>query len=495
MKEFPSDKPQGLARAEAWGWTDDSCLQYLHPEGYLSANGVDLRFYKPCPRRMRGKTVTERKESRNQPTTKGTWEGWLEAANIAADYPHAYSALYVSLTSLLLPVLDLDNFGMEFCAPTSTGKTTALNFGVSAWGEFRELSSCWGSAGNALRAEAYQGCVPRTRDEVQLAAKVPLGTWVYAVSGGRAYTSRWRSVFLSAGETSAGKRTGLEGIHARVISLHGPPFGHDPSAGGQAAEEVVAICRQHHGHMSLRMASYMVEHHERLYPALRASHHGRFEALVSRESAGAFRRHARYLAAIQVAADLAHSLGLPAPRSSLSPGDLLYRSAMDSSGAADTRRRSFVQLCLFLRSRRDCFLTATARGITSSKDFRELYPSSEFAGIWNHDSAKWKSISVARAFLVANKGKMLTWIPRHFDEWLSRGYVAHGAGGHVRSIESLGKENTRKNTRTIAVARGPFGEGSRTVSLSGFRIPREQYELAIAEAPTSHPVLSAQYPG
>lgn len=466
MKQYPKKKPSSIPRALDWGWTDDSCTQYLHPDGYLTAEGLGLQCYRPYD--PSGGSLFK------APSTKGTWEGWVEAAHIAADYPHIYSILYVSITSLLLPVLDIDNFGVELCARTSTGKTTALNFGLSAWGSQEDLLECWGRTPIRPRDRRF-GAAPLAKDEAQLATKGLLKKWVYQSSSGGRYR---RGVFLSAGESAAGKETHMEGIYARVISLHGPPFGQNPYDGGAAAEEVMEICKQHYGHLSLRMAGYMVEHHERLYPALQASYLGRFAGLISRESSGAFRRHAKYLAATQVAADLAHSLGLPSPRSSLSPLDLLFRGATDSAGSADILRRSFVELCLFLRWRQGSFVPAVIQGVATAPAFHAAYPSAEFAGIWDHESPSWEDIVVSSRFLGKNQGPLFTWHSHHLRKWEALGYVTLRPKNMIQMSRGLSPEKNKQ----------------RSVLLGGFLIPRHQYERAIEEAPTAHPVLLAQYP-
>ena len=483
---YPPDM-SALPEAKHWGWTDDRCLQYLHPDGYLTATGLPLEYRPPSPG-PRNTTVKHAGGEYNRSTQAGTWEGWLEAAHVAADYPHAYSALYTSIASLLLPILEVDNFGMELCSMTSTGKTTALHLAMSAWGDYYDLYSCWGDGASHLYKESCQGSVPRTRDEAQLATTKSLKNWVYSVSAGRFGSSRWRSTFFSAGETPAGDRTKMPGIYARVVSLRGPPFGHDTARGGEAAEEVNQICRYHYGHLSVRMASYMVEYHDRLYPALKAAFIGRFNELVQRQSSGAFRRHARYLAAIHVAGDLAHSLGLPRPRSSLSPPDLLYRSAVDCSGCADLPRRAFVHMCLFLRSRQENFLQQTVEGYTSQTALRFDYPTEDLAGIWDYDNPSWKRLSVLRGFLHRNKASLYTWQARYTDTWEARGYIVSGTARHLKAAKKLHLANQNRRQHTFAVTRSPV------LNLSGFHVQREEYERALEEAPTTHPVLSAQYP-
>ena len=482
---YPEEFPD-LPQATAWGWTDDRCIQYLHPDGYLTAPGVPL-LCRPLNLKSKHRSIVPY----TRPKIAGTWEGWLEAAEIASEYPHAYSALYCSIASLLLPILEQDNFGMELCSMTSLGKTTSIRFAMSVWGDPEELHHNWGGTTSYLPAQSTQGATPRAKDEAHLARVKTLSEWVYNCSSGSYNKYTWRSTFLAAGEIPAGERTKLPGIYARVVSLRGPPFGHDPDTGGEAAEEVTQICRHHYGHLSIRIASYLVEYHERLYPALRASYLGRFNDLLRRESSGAFRRHARYIAAMHVAADLAQSLGLPTPRSILSPEDLLYRSAIDCSGCADQARRSFVHLCLFIRSKKHRFVPNTLRGYASNSALRADYPIKYFGGIWDHQNPNWETIAVTRGFLHNNKEEYTTWSTRYTDNWEARGYVLSGTGRYMKAAKenASSKDKYAQFSRTFAVSTDP------RIHLSGFFIPREQYERALQEAPTLHPVLSAQYPG
>jgi hypothetical protein len=98
---------------------------------------------------------------------------------------------------------------------------------------------------------------------------------------------------------------------------------------------------------------------------------------------------------------------------------------------------------------------------------------------------------VTRGFLHNNKEEYTTWSTRYTDNWEARGYVLSGTGRYMKAAKenASSKDKYAQFSRTFAVSTDP------RIHLSGFFIPREQYERALQEAPTLHPVLSAQYPG
>jgi hypothetical protein len=67
--------------------------------------------------------------------TAGTLAGWRETMTLIGPYPRARFAFYVALVPALLQVLGTPKFVVDFCGPTSQGKTTVLRIAAATWGD------------------------------------------------------------------------------------------------------------------------------------------------------------------------------------------------------------------------------------------------------------------------------------------------------------------------------------------------------------------------
>lgn len=257
---------------------------------------------------------------------RGTWEGWLAALDGVADRPLAWAAVYASCAAPLLAMLDCDAFVVDFHAPSGKGKSTAARLGMSVWGDASDsggLKRSWSGTETGVEsyAESMQSLplwvddsntVPE-KDRPLLSSRIYMlangvGKLRGAVKGSRKMRT-WRTVTLSTGEQSVKSFTQDPGVHQRVVSLYGPPM----ASAGQAQAMTAAIGR-HHGHLGPRLVEVLVAMTKDERAALQDGYRDTLADLGQEMSTEAGARVAKYLAAMQVAAELVHTrCGVPRP--------------------------------------------------------------------------------------------------------------------------------------------------------------------------------------
>lgn len=237
---------------------------------------------------VKGKSLSE---------SSGEYKKWLEAAQIASEYPSVILGLYVSLLPALMPILGCPNFCFEWSGRTSTGKTTALRFAASAWADPAKTST-WTKPGKPTPGR------PLLVDDTSCAKNgmTPIQT-VYAITSGPT-----RTVLMSTGEKPIIAFTNGGGVLARVISLSGGPFGKDDLQTSQDVSDLIRMTQENYGFIGPMFTEKMEEFKES-WPGWRESY-----AQLDREfrgqavlSGGVADRLAGYAASIKMTADLVHS--------------------------------------------------------------------------------------------------------------------------------------------------------------------------------------------
>ena len=259
---------------------------------------------------------------------KGTWEQWLEAVSLVSQFPHMYTAIYASVAAPLMKLLKLPGFVVDFSGETSGGKTTALRFAASVWGRpsenFPTAMYSWDSTKVWIeRTAGYLHNLPLILDETKRAKSMRTvrdviydfcqgqGRGRGAVDGTR-YTDSWCSVLISSGEGAATSFSQDAGTRARVLTLKGKPLGQDPEVGGRISEDVQMILADNHGHLGRRVAQYLVANRAR-YAEIQAVFREARGKYANTAKTAVARRHAAHLAVLEVAAAIAHRIGVPEP--------------------------------------------------------------------------------------------------------------------------------------------------------------------------------------
>jgi putative DNA primase/helicase len=255
--------------------------------------------------------------------TKGQYEKWLEAVNKVSSYHLPMIALYAALSTPLIKILDVSSFGLDYSGRTSTGKTTNLRIGASAWGQPDEgsgpsMTRTWDSTNVSVeRTCELLSDLPIILDDTKRAKPGAVGSKLYLVTSGQGRgrgsktglreTQSWRTVLISSGEASAVTYTKDAGARARILTLRGLPFGTEPNR--DLVNELNLSIKNHYGHAGRLWVKWLIDNHERW-----GSFKKRLDELSRKldPSNGAEARLAEKAAVIELTGELVHeALNLP----------------------------------------------------------------------------------------------------------------------------------------------------------------------------------------
>lgn len=288
---------------------------------------------------------------------RGTWRGWLEAWEIARKYPRLALAVYASVVPAFLDLCtEIPPFFVSFAGVTSVGKTGALRFAASVWGspsdgEDGGLVQSWDLTRTYLErlATGTRG-LPLLLDEAQRARRGRPGEsfvaqTIYDLTQGRGkgrgaptgiqQQATWRSVCLSTGEQPLTSYSQDGGTRARVLEFWGSPWG-GRSPLVVPFERAIA---DHHGHLGPRVIRALQSHAD-----VRGWLAERFRAAVDVHQRGlgssVETRVAKYVAALDVAMQVAAEAGLPRVPEAIAAG----RAAIAAAGEGSDRAREALDI-------------------------------------------------------------------------------------------------------------------------------------------------------
>ncbi len=214
--------------------------------------------------------------------TKGDFNQWLKAVKLASDYPVAVSSIYFSLLPPLLKILEVQNFIVDYCNTTSTGKTTTLALGASTWGNPDNRSSSslvrsWETTRvNVERTASLLNDLPMYMDDTKLAGtgnardagNTLLSRVIYLICSGvgkgrgsiKGLGNRgsWRTVLLTNGESPIVNVTQDGGQRGRVLSLWGSPFSATNNITATKVNQIKQLLMQNYGHVGYRWIEYIM---------------------------------------------------------------------------------------------------------------------------------------------------------------------------------------------------------------------------------------------
>ena len=256
-------------------------------------------------------------------TTAGTWEAWRDAMDKDLGGRHLVQlALYAAAVAPLLTILDLDGFVVDWSGATSRGKTTALRIGASMWGDPGRIVGSWGTASvvGPQECAAFLHSLPLILDDTKQTDGRPeiVARMLYDIPAGRERqrgqaggglrrVKTWRTVLLSTGEKAVVDFSGDAGARARSLCIRGAPFGGDTSENQKAAERMVEATRANYGQLGRMLIERLISD-----PGVLVERHADLRAYFSKEAGGSVsRRLSSAVAALHLAGDLLHELGLP----------------------------------------------------------------------------------------------------------------------------------------------------------------------------------------
>lgn len=243
----------------------------------------------------------------------GSFDRWREAARGLYHHPRALLGILVSLSSLMLEVLDAGNFVLDWGSSSGGGKTTSAHFAMSVWGEPRRLMTAWSTTEVAVEQQlAMRGCIPMWLDDTKslkdrtLPAKV-----IYLVANGRGRArggragnalavSEFRTCLISTGEQALTSFDESGGARVRTLEVTTRPI-----ASGQAelVRRTTAIADANYGHAGPRCAAWLLERRDQ-WSTWRQRWKDRTAELTTQVTSD----HEGRVAAIRAALEMTHEL-------------------------------------------------------------------------------------------------------------------------------------------------------------------------------------------
>jgi len=344
-------------------------------------------------------------------------------------------ALYAALVPPLMAFLPtLPNFIVDYCGPTSEGKTTTLRFAASAWGCPDERSGGLIRSWDATRVwiertAALLGHLPLFLDDTKRARRREevarvlydlangLGRGRGSITGPRDL-GRWRTVLLTTGEAPATSFTNDGGTRARTLSLWGSPFGGGGVETGQAVRRITEGALRNHGHAGPRLVRWILDTPDAC-DQIRLQYQearDRWDALTNGNPVAG--RAAQYVAGLAVAQWALHEI-LGVPRPAADPLAHAWSAVCGASVQADRAADALRDVLSWAASQQARFY-----GRQPSSGFVDGTPNAGWLGAWASDD-RWTHIGVLphelRRFLEGEgydfEAVVCTWLDRG---WLRR---------------------------------------------------------------------------
>lgn len=171
----------------------------------------------------------------------GTMNGWLALAEEVRQQPYARIVLAAGFAAPLLKISPHKrNFLLYFWGPSGGGKTAAIKFALSPWGEPDRLMTSFLTTKNGLeRRLELLSDFPAGINERQVAGagrdkQEQLEYIAYMLEGGKGKgranktglqrTSSWRVVGIANGEEPLTKESSMQGVKNRVLEINTSPL-------------------------------------------------------------------------------------------------------------------------------------------------------------------------------------------------------------------------------------------------------------------------------
>jgi len=364
----------------------------------------------------------------------GTWEGWLEAAEVMRPFTPMWLALYASCAAPMLEILGSPSFIVDFNGETSSGKTTAMRVAASVWGRPADNMPTAMYSWDATKVFIERLCgflchLPVILDETKRAKDTKtVRDVVYDFANGQGrgrgspdgtrQTASWRSVMLTSGESAATSFSQDGGTRARVLSITGKPMGIGMKEGGAAAEKLTAMLQEHYGHLGRRLMHYLVsvaDQHEALREVWRETRDQ--YAAVARTAVS--RRHAGNLATLHLASTIVHeSLGVPYPEED--PMGFALEAVMRIETEKDRPHAAFIELIGWCAANQNRFWGRHE----ADREGTARVPGKGWAGSWDSRD-DWSMVSIMPHVIREVLEPIGYQAEEVLDRWAERGWLVN----------------------------------------------------------------------
>lgn len=198
----------------------------------------------------------------------GDYSLWLKTMAELRKSPFARAVLAGSFASPLLELTQHRVILMHIWNSSRSGKTAALKFGLSCWGDPMKLMGNFNSTAVGLERRAGTlKHLPLGLDELQVLndRRLPPSLIVYALgngygktrgakNGGLQNVPTWRNCVISTGEQPLSSENSMDGVNTRVLEFYGQPI-EDVELG----RRVHQISECNYGFAGKRFISFLIQ--------------------------------------------------------------------------------------------------------------------------------------------------------------------------------------------------------------------------------------------
>lgn len=372
------------------GWQKDG--SFLLPDGHIRMDGhQSLKLF---PREGMEPIMKSLKVG-------GTWEGWLEVAELLRDHPLAMLSIYASVAAVLQKIVKCSNYAVDWSNETSSGKTTSLRVAASVWGypaddDDEGFIYSWDATKVwTERAASFLHSLPLILDETKrVKNKEHVATVLYDFCSGKGRgrgtlagvdkVNTWNTTLLSTGEQRLTSFTQDGGVRARVLALTGAPISGPAQTARVVADTVRGRLYVHYGHLGRRVVKYLV-YHKDAWPAFREAFETRRDNYAGITNTGVGGRLAAYVASLDLAQAICETLGVPTP--TRDPIEFLIQAVRDGAHDADRARDAFVAAASWAAMNRHRFWGSRAA-------LENGTPGNGWAGRWQDTNAEWTEVCI-----------------------------------------------------------------------------------------------------
>jgi uncharacterized protein (DUF927 family) len=201
-------------------------------------------------------------------TERGDYGSWLQAAAELRKNPFARIVLAASFASPLLELLQNRVIILHLWHSSRSGKTAALKFALSIWGDPMRLMGNFNSTAVGLERRAGTlKHLPLGLDELQVLNEKRLSPSlvVYSLgngygktrgsrSGGLQEVPTWRNCIISTGEQPLASENAMDGVDSRVLELYGAPM-----RDAEQGRSIHQISENNYGFAGKRYIRYLID--------------------------------------------------------------------------------------------------------------------------------------------------------------------------------------------------------------------------------------------
>lgn len=217
LQAYVPPKDAWLKCVAQTGWMDGQCKTFVLPDAAIGPDAAGVAYQ--CETTKTAKALYR---------TGGTLDGWRAGvAAVAVGNPMLVLGICTAFAGPLLGPLRAESGGLHFVGDSSTGKTSILEAGRSAWGG-EDFKRTWRATANGLEGTAamftdalltldeIKQCPPKDVDEAIYMIANGQGKSRADKNGGGRTVARWRVSVLSNGEMSVATKLAEGGlrIHA-----------------------------------------------------------------------------------------------------------------------------------------------------------------------------------------------------------------------------------------------------------------------------------------